>query len=194
MEYFVYIIGILSVIITIIFLSTIYIKMDISDVVKSYIKIFVDFKTDKVSKKDIFAYFILPMLTSATLALFITINKAFVNSLLTSFAIFLGLMLSLLVLVLDLIEKNKNEKYIKKLGIEIFHSVSFAILISLMLVLIGLFLSLDFNFLKTTPIYFSLKIFISFIIYYLILLFVSDLFIVLKRVNTILKEIIERKL
>lgn len=158
-------------------------KMSFKCIVRDYLKTFYDYDTKKKSQKDMVLFIIFPILLGIAFGNFIFLTREFINTLLIIFSILLGLMLNLLILILS--KKSKKET-INKLNTELFHSISFSILISIFIVISSLFFSFDITFIKEWDYYLIIKKIASMWSYSLIFLFCMDLFLILKRIHILL--------
>ncbi|GAA6326218.1 hypothetical protein F350042L8_33160 [Fusobacterium ulcerans] len=158
-------------------------KMSFKCIVRDYLKTFYDYDTKKKSQKDMVLFIIFPILLGIAFGNFIFLTREFINTLLIIFSILLGLMLNLLILILS--KKSKKET-INKLNTELFHSISFSILISIFIVISSLFFSFDITFIKEWDYYLTIKKIASMWSYSLIFLFCMDLFLILKRIHILL--------
>ncbi len=155
-----------------------------------------------------FYFYLLPILITIPLVIFTSeISSSTINILITIFAILTGLLLNLLLLVFDINHKLKKEEKLptnylenkKTLTKYIFYNISFALLISIILMIILILYSLDFIFLDwLIPIEkFIIEIkkacfIIKFVIFYFITLFAFNLLIILRKVFCLIEEEVEQ--
>ena len=84
-------------------------KINIFQIITDHVATLKDYGRPRISKFDIFLFFIVPLLGSSLLvALKIQLNNALVNLLITVFSIFAGLLFNLQVLMFDVIGKVSN--------------------------------------------------------------------------------------
>ncbi len=113
-------------------------KINISRIITDHLSTLKNANTRRVSIADITLFLISPIVISAGIVLLLRIylNDGLVNILITCLSIFVGLLLNLLVIIFDIINKLKDENSndrLKKLFLkEIYANISFSILISLL--------------------------------------------------------------
>lgn len=161
-------------------------KMNFKCIIEEYLDTFYRFDTKEKSQKDIMLFIGFPICLGIVVGNFIFLTRGFIEVLLTIFSILLGLMLNLLILILS--KKSKNRQ-VNTFITELFHSISFSILISIFIVISSLVFSLDVQFVKKISFYLILKKIASIWIYSLIFLFCMDLFIILKRIHILLSKL-----
>lgn len=147
-------------------------------------------------------FFFLPAaIASLTGYLGISLNDGLVNALITSFSIFSALLFNLLLLVYNISEKkvdlpqtndqveNKRRAKSRELLQEIYINVSFSILVSITTIAALLTYFLKVSNCKILSIdVCSLQWLLSFVIYYLVIQFILDLFMILKRIYILLAK------
>ncbi|MFT3829728.1 MAG: hypothetical protein QM691_08490 [Opitutaceae bacterium] len=122
-------------------------KLNICRIIGDHLATLHEYKRPKISKGDIFVFFIVPAVIAAliTLVLGKTLTRESINFLATVFSIFTGLLLNLLVLIYDgarkieeKAEKNSSDSARLQTFEETFANISYSILISV-ITLIALF-------------------------------------------------------
>lgn len=151
------------------------------------------------------------LLFSSFFITFVTkpINKDLINVLITAYSIFVGLMFNLLLLVFDIIKNlkdcnsiyddngNKIQSRVDLLNLkkeftkEIYKNISFAILMSISLVVLLMFYSLSpkFNFhqfISVDDLKNIIKFSLTWIVYFMSSLFLYTLYLILKRIHFLL--------
>lgn len=165
-------------------------KINVLDIVVRHIQTLKDYSLNRVSKKDISTFFILPAIVAITLALKGHITNNGIGIVLTVFSIFAGLLFNLLILIMDIgrrvrkqgKEENvdaKKQKLTENLISETYSNVAFSILISLTVICITLTFIIGLSNV-------ILKFIISITLYWLIIVFIMTLFMILKRVFRLL--------
>lgn len=150
-------------------------KIDPLCIISDHLKTLYDFSTKKPSHKDKFVFFIIPIFISLFIIYFSKgISPDIANILVTSFSIFCGLLLNLLMIIFDNIKKSADETLNAFLG-EIFSNISFAILNSI--VVIAMVLLLIFVNIEVA------KPSISALVIYFVITFLLTLLMILKRVH-----------
>jgi len=185
-------------------------RLSFLEIIKDSFNAFRDGTSDKICKRSVFLFYIVPIVLGILFAIYVGITETQLNTILTIFSIFIGLLFNLLLLVIDVIQKSKEKlnsliedikndtntdyslKKVKlelrsKLSKEIFYSISFAILIAIIIVLVAFISTIKVPFI---PIILKgiLKVTAGSIIYSLVLIFVSSLFLILKRIHEVLKH------
>lgn len=164
-------------------------KIRIGKIVVGHFKSFKNDRTGKVSPFDYITFIVLPIAISAyaTLALNIFLND--VNVLLTVFSIFTALLFNFLMLVIQMKDKPKEE--LKKVNVKIdiekyfkcidqtYYNVSFAILLSILAILLLWVISII-----PSEKLLAIKI-MSVITETTIIIFFMDLILILKRIFAI---------
>ena len=177
-------------------------KISIANIIKDHISTLRNNKTRKISYLDITLFFLLPFFISGFIVyLGISLNDALVNALITSLSIFSALLFNLLLLVYDVSEKksylpettdpveNKRRIKTRELLREIYINISFSILVSIISVS-----TLLIYFLKVSSCVFlsinicSFQWLLALVIYYLIIQFALNLFMILKRIYILLAK------
>lgn len=112
-------------------------KIDISDIVHDHFKSLRNYRSEKMSKIDLFTFYFFPIAVGIVLAICISPpSETVLSSLATGYAIFAGLLLNLLVIIFtvrrSVLDKESNKEIRKNLldlMREIFANVSYQILI-----------------------------------------------------------------
>lgn len=168
-------------------------KIDIRDIIKNHIKTLYDYSTSKISIIDISVFFILPLLLSVLLVFlfyyknteidFIKKLDTTINTTVTVYSIFTGLLLNLLVLVFDIKSRTTLTSKTKAILKETFHNISYSIVISIFALIIALFLKISI-----TEICYGISIshLLLGVLFYLSINFGLTLLMILKRVYNLL--------
>lgn len=165
-------------------------KVNIKDIIKSHISTLKNYDTQKMSKKDICTFFVIPAIVSICLTFKNTIPNNGIGIILTAFSIFAGLLFNLLILIMDIgrrvkkqsKEKNvdaKKQKLTEALIKETYCNVAFSIVVSLFVIVISLVFVVGLSNI-------IFKFIISSVLYWLIITFIMTLFMILKRVFRLL--------
>lgn len=166
-------------------------KMNVNEIIKAHISTLKHSNSNKLNSSEVIIFFIFPLLLSILLTWKSTILSTDVNVIITVFAIFVGFLFNLLVLIFDMAKKVKNDRgkvddaniqnLKEQLIKETYTNTSYCVLLSIIL--------LCLSFLYVVGISNSYILFgISIVIYWLIITFVLTLFMVLKRIYTLLSE------
>ena len=156
-------------------------KINLSNIIKDHISTLRDHQTNKYYPPDFFLFFILPIFVAAGASfLLCPITGNVLDILVTSMSIFAALLFNLLLLVYDAIRKEENSKTLRhKFLKEIFSNISFSVLISVITII----------FLLIFPLFskiFLIPTILTFLIYYLVTLFILTLLMILKRTHVLL--------
>ena len=162
-------------------------KMSVRPIVRDHLATLHSYGSDGVSYSDIFVYFVIPSAIAGLLTyLRPVLADSLVGVLATSLSIFAALLFNLILLIYDLTERRGDGAddwtLRQKLLLEIYSNVSFCILTAvwtLILLLID-YLSLSHN-----------RYFVgvlSFLVYWLVVIFLFTLFVVLKRIHVLLRR------
>lgn len=145
----------------------------------------------KLSIAEIFCFIIFPFIFAVMFTWKKILNEQDINTIITIFSIFAGLLFNLLILILDMVRKTKemakdendaNRYNIRKVLLkETYANISFCIVLSLVL------LCLSFIFVVGVS-NLLIKFSISVLVYYFIITFILTLFMVLKRIYSLLSH------
>lgn len=146
-------------------------------IIKTHFETLTDDRKEKVSLLECILTLLIPIGISLLLIkASIKIDTSFITNLLTAFSIFAGLLLNLLVLVYSLIQPSKEESQKIKVLKHTFSNISFGVLLSIILVIVGLIYD------PIVKNFIFLLVPLQFFIYFCITLFLIVLSMVLKRV------------
>jgi len=167
-------------------------KIDIFKILKDHFDTLRDFNTGDISKKDCATFFIVPLFISSIfeyLGYFISENLAI--ALITAFSIIIGLLLNLLIIIFDIVNKTdrrnggedktprKDDALKLKFLKEIYSNISFTIFISIFNVIILLFTFTNIKELKSIS---------DFLSVYIMSCFIFTLLMILKRIHILLSK------
>jgi hypothetical protein len=160
-------------------------KINIIDIIKCHISTLKDYRTKKYSKCDLFLFFIFPLIVAGFIILFCgVISSNAVTLLTTSLSIFAALLFNLLLLVYNAIQKvnvTNNVEVKKEFLKQIFQNISFAILVSVFAIILLIIYSLTGN--NCILLYI-----LTFLIFYMVTLFILTLMMILKRTHILFSE------
>lgn len=189
-------------------------KIDVYDIVKNHLDTFRRYGEDKLRAGDLVFFFLFPFILSILFAIKYKFTETTGMYTITGFSIFTGLLLYLLVLILDFSSKTKaglesklqlgiynslnkenklgfsdferkgNKAILIDLINETYANISFSILNSL--IIVALSLSFVFTITNSTVVYFQ-----NVLMFFLIINFLTTLLMVLKRINSIIEEIMK---
>ena len=157
-------------------------KINVVGIFHKHFDTFRSYKTGKIHLPDIMLFLILPSLISLLLIVFHhLLTKELANIMATSFSVFAGLLLNLLLLLFDLVDKEENKKNARITALlkELYSNISFCILISVIIVFSLFSLFLDITFLWYIRA-------LSFFVYYFLFMFMLTLMMVIKRIDKML--------
>lgn len=163
-------------------------KVNILGIVQDHFKTLLDYNSKKINWYDVFGFIVLPII-GAILLIWLGVNLEQVSTILiTSLSIFAALLFNLLLLVFDLISKQKPKPDNSKkrdldivayeVSKELFTNISYSILVSIVTIIILIAGSVSSN--K------SFLFAIEFMAFFLIGNFLFTLLMVLKRTHAIL--------
>lgn len=172
-------------------------KINILKIVTDHVSTLKDFGRSKISKSDVFIFFILPFFLSALLVyLKINLNSELANLLITVFSIFAGLLFNLQILMFDIVGKVSDVKDLPSSlvsrqslsrRISILESVSLNISFEILLCILGVLVLAISTLSKSL----AFQILFSLVVFYIVILFALTLAMVLKRVHALLTDEIE---
>jgi hypothetical protein len=162
-------------------------KVDFRAVIKDHYETLTDENANTLSGWDFILFYLVPICVACVLIGFhLIIGKGMTNVLITALAIFAGLLFNLLLLIFDIANKPRPEELKlssnkKRFLKEIYSNIAYAILISLITIIILLahygFLTMGWNLAQHLSV---------FIVYFLFGNFVLTLLMVLKRIHILL--------
>lgn len=156
-------------------------KIDIKEIIKCHVGTLKEFRQPNISVNDIKLFFIIPIFISIMLLLNITLDDTRVGIIVTVFTIFTGLLFNILAILLAF-DNKKVEKIDKIFMKEILYNVSFAIVVTIVV--------LSISILKFITMADWLNYIFEFVLYYLIVVFIMTLFMILKRLfNLLIRKI-----
>lgn len=172
-------------------------KINILKIVIDHISTLKDFGRSKISRFDIFIFFIFPFLLSAFLIYFkVNLNNELANLLITVFSIFAGLLFNLQILMFDIVGKVSDvetlpDSLVSKQSlnrrISILESVSLNISFEILLCILGVLVLATSTLSQKS----AFQVLFSLIVFYIVILFALTLAMVLKRVHALLTDEIE---
>lgn len=196
-------------------------KINVIKIIGDHISTLKQFNADKYSKYDLFLFMGLPLIVAATLVIFnIELTDNLITVFITAYSIFAALLFNLLFLIYDVTTKNKpsggesnedvksnrdekklplKERLLKETYINISYNITIAIFLLIFLITLYVIIeTLDPLNLKVNPIspliesiINSATPWLSFCIYFLALQFILTLFMILKRIYTLLSKIFD---
>ena len=169
-------------------------KINVSQILKDHLKTLRDQETNRFFAGDVFTFFVIPMIVSLVILFLIkfTLDKDTSNILITSLSVFSALLFNLLLLIYDIVRREERASNTVDSPLmvnflrQIYSNISFSILISVICVALLLITLLGIKAVWFNQI-------ISFIVYYLVMLFLLTIFMVLKRVHILLSKEIQEK-
>jgi len=176
-------------------------KINITKIIKDHWNTLYNYRTNRFSVADLLQLFVVPTILGTTFALFVPgtvpINSNFFNAALTSLSIFAGLLVNVIVLIYDAIQKTvknnqstNNNVRIKFLG-ELSANISFTIVLSIISIAVFLVISsVNVDEMSTIISNETRKVInrvVSSIVYSIVLIFLSHLLLVVKRIYHLLR-------
>lgn len=155
------------------------VKIDIKDIIKKHFSTLKDFGANKKSFNDISIFFIMPIFIAIPFTVNINLDDAKLGILVTVFTLFTGLLFNILAILLAF-DGKKNDKLDRRFMKEILYNVSFAIILSILVLIICILRFVEFQ------VFFKLTI--DLILYYLVIAFIITLVMILKRLFILLEN------
>ncbi len=161
-------------------------KFNIFFILRDHFNTLRDFDlNNKISASDVFLFYFLPLCISSGLMAFCnnindSINDNLIAIFITVFSIFIGLLLNLLVLNIDLKQKFQESKIKQIVAKQTFINISYGIVVSILGVIFGLCTYLQIWVLP--------QIF-TFLSYFIMVHFILTLFMIIKRVYKLFETI-----
>lgn len=159
-------------------------KIDISRIFREH---FITLHRDNGSKVELYYFFVMPLLIAAPFGFNYYVNDQILEVVIMVFSIFVGLLFNLLLLLYDIVRKNKTHPNVSDKEIEealikqTYTNISFSISLSILIVAI----SFTFSICKIMGL---ARTIISIVLYYLIIVLLLTLLMVLKRIYILLAE------
>jgi amino acid transporter len=163
-------------------------KFSVNRIVSDHISTLRINGTDNRDWSAIFTNFILPLIVAILFIYYgiIIVSREF-TVILTAFSVFAALLLNLMILVFSIVnrekEKDEEKRDIMKIQLlkETYENIQFTVLTSVIIIVVILFmLFIPFNT--------YLALILSFVVYYLVFVFIVTLFMVLKRTHSIMSK------
>lgn len=160
-------------------------KINIWLIISDHISTLRDFKSDRISVADILLFLVAPIVVAFLLVfgLHFSLDTNAINVLITSLSVFSALLFNLLLLIYDIIRKEKDDHGQSSLRREflrqIYYNISFSILTAVLCIALLLLLFIEFNY---PPITDTVNLFVDF----LVINFILTMLMILKRVHILL--------
>lgn len=160
-------------------------KFNILFIIRDHFRTLCDFdNNNKISVGDVFIFYFLPIiLSSGLMALCSNISKfdsSLVNIFITVFSIFIGLLLNLLVLNVDLKHKFVSSEIKQVVAQQTFVNISYGIVVSILGVIFGLCTFINIGIVPNI---------FTFCSYFIMIHFILTLFMIIKRVYKLFETI-----
>ncbi len=164
-------------------------KISIKDIILDHLSTIKNDNSKKMEFKDVFVFFIIPLIFPALMLYTKSYLKTgIIDTLITIFSIFVGLLLNVLVVIFDIIQKGKSI-IMKRLIKETFSNISFTILLSIFTILTLIICRLaDKSECELTVAWECTRIVSNAISYYFLILFLLTLLMIVRRIHIILSD------
>ncbi len=160
-------------------------KLNVKEILCDHFNSLINDNTGKPDFSDIFSFLLFPIIGSSILVYFkIFIDSDRVDTLISALSIFVGLLLNVIVIIFDLIKKDRYKSIKNELLEEVLANISFAVFLSIICIIMLLF-TLFSNCIAQ-------YVFNSFS-YFFLIEFVLTLIMVLKRMYILFKNEMNRK-
>lgn len=161
-------------------------KFSTSKIVSDHIKTLRNYSNGKRNLADYLINFVLPFFLALFFIVFHrNLNQGIVGIIITAFSIFTGLLLNIMFMMYSLLLQDSKSESRRgdrtKLLKETYSNIQFSVLVSI----IAIIIMLIYIFL---PSEFLIDVVLSFLIYWLVFLFVTTLLIVMKRTHTLFSD------
>lgn len=166
-------------------------KFNVGTIISNHVKTLKNQEEDKYSLYDLGFSFIAPLIIAVLLSIFgHPISTSSVGVIVTAFSVFAAFLLNILVVLFTMVERakdggNTQDTYngdIKKTVIkETYHNISFALLLSIFIVVLTILLIL-------LPTIYFISNLIAGIGDFLIFIFIATILLILKRINAIISK------
>lgn len=155
-------------------------KVDVSDILKDHLKSIVNHNTGKPDASDYITFILVPVFFGVLMSLFkVWLNDNMIANLIAGISIFIGLLLNVITILLDIVKRQDTKPLKKELIRELITHASFEVLISILIIVT----------LPTTLIkYHVIKYISHFFVYGLTMLFLFTLLMILKRLYLIFQS------
>ncbi|ADQ17091.1 hypothetical protein Lbys_1373 [Leadbetterella byssophila DSM 17132] len=158
-------------------------KIDISKILTTHFSTIKNTNTGKPDKDDVLTFIVMPLLISISLIYYeIELNPEATNIIITSLSIFVGLMFNIIVLIFDIVKRDASRKVKNTVLKELLANISFAIILSVFSIIITLFTYIS------KP---CVKVFFTWLVYFLLCHFCITLLMILKRMYNIFDKELE---
>lgn len=155
-------------------------KINCLNIINSHLATLQNDNTKKADLSDYFTFLILPLLVAVALVKFgIYLKDSAINIIITTLSIFVGLMFNIIVLLFDIVKREAHQKIKNIVLKQLLANISFAILLSVVAILLTLLTFFDNCWVKLAT---------TFITYFLLTLFLMTLLMILKRMYNIFKN------
>ena len=173
-------------------------RFDLRNVVTDHFSTFRDYRTDKIQPVQIVVSVLIPVLIAVLVGPVagVELDSGSSNVLVTSLSIFSALLLNLLLLMYDIVERGKENRELSRdlnqlkqqVLTTTFKNISFSILVAVTAIVLLLISYMDLEFGS-----FALNSALEVIIYFLVSLFIMTLYMILRRVHILLLREIKRE-
>jgi len=161
-------------------------KINISQIVKNHFATLQNANTKKADWDDYFTFLVIPILTSAILIYFkIYLKTDAINIIISSLSILVGLLFNVVVLIFDIIKRDKSNDIKNTVLRQILSNIAFTILLSIVSILLTLFTYTDNS---------TIKIIFNAIVYFLLTNFIMTVLMILKRMFHLFHSEIEEEI
>lgn len=161
-------------------------KINISQIVKNHFATLQNANTKKADWDDYFTFLIIPILLSAILIYFkIYLETDAINIIISSLSILVGLLFNVVVLIFDIIKRDKSNDIKNTVLRQILSNIAFTILLSIVSILMTLFTFTDDG---------TIKAIFNAIVYFLLTNFIMTVLMILKRMFHLFHSEIEEEI
>lgn len=158
-------------------------KIDIRNIISNHISTIKNTNTGKPDFGDFFTFIVLPIMISLSLSLLkIEFKSETTSIIITTLAIFVGLMFNIIVLIFDIVKRDASQNIKNIILKELLSNIAFAIILALSTIIVIIFT-------YSSQLY--IKIVSTSLSFFLVSLFILTLLMILKRMYNVFKNEID---
>ena len=158
-------------------------KININQILKSHFATLQNDNSNKAEFDDYLTFLIVPIIVATGLLYFdIHLKDSAVNIVITTLSILVGLLFNVIVLIFDIIKRDASQKLKNTVLKQLLANISFTILLSIVTILFTLATYFDIEYIKEIA---------TWIVYFLLTVFIFTVLMVLKRMYLLFRNEID---
>lgn len=158
-------------------------KININQILKSHFATLQNDNSKKTEFDDYFTFLLIPAIIASVLLCFrIALKESAINIVITTLSILVGLLFNVIVLIFDIIKRDASQRIKNTVLKQLLANISFTILLSIVTILFTLVTFFDIE---------SVKHVATWIVYFLLTIFLFTVLMILKRMYILFKNEIE---